>query len=50
MTVWGQNSWPLFGVESQPLLGVQESITGIGMKFLFAMQILQEGNYFSNTL
>ena len=30
LAVWGPRSWPLFGVESQPLLGVSKRIAGIG--------------------
>ena len=30
LAVWGLRSWPLFGVESQPLLGVSKHIAGIG--------------------
>ena len=30
LAVWGLRSWPLFGVESQPLLGVSKRIAGIG--------------------
>ena len=30
LAVWGLRSWPLFGVESQPLLGVFKRIAGIG--------------------
>ena len=30
LAVWGLRVWPLFGVESQPLLGVSKRIAGIG--------------------
>ena len=30
LAVWGLRFWPLFGVESQPLLGVSKRIAGIG--------------------
>ena len=29
LAVWGLRFWPLFGVESQPLLGVSKRIAGI---------------------